>query len=172
MAKRNIVLIGFMGTGKSTVGQLLAARLGWAFADTDTEIEEKEGMAIPVLFERHGEAYFRRVETDVVKELAAGQSQVIATGGGAVLAEANRAAMLDAGLVVALKADKQTIVERVSADANRPLLRGGVEARVEALLADRATAYDFAHVTIDTTGMSAEQVADAIITNIQDGGRR
>lgn len=160
----HIILVGFMGTGKSTVAACLADRLGWARVDLDTCIETAEGQSIPAIFAEKGEAYFRQAETDALaRELADGDSKIIATGGGAVLAERNRTLMLDNGLVVALTADEQTIIRRVCNDPNRPLLQGNAEQTVPELLARRRTAYDFAHLRIDTSDKTVEQIAEQII---------
>jgi shikimate kinase len=157
-----IVLIGFMGTGKSTVCRLLAERLGWSWKDTDEEIERREGRSIPDIFAESGEPAFRAIETQVLADLLDTPKIVLATGGGAVLAEANRQAMLEKGYVVALKAEREQIVSRVRNDPNRPLLQGDVEGNVARLLAARQNAYDFAHLTVDTTHLSAEAVVERI----------
>jgi len=160
-----IVLVGFMGTGKSTVARLLAERLGVEHADLDEEIEREAGCAIAEIFDTKGEAHFRDLESAALARLlAAERPLVLATGGGAVLREANRAAMLRSGFVAALTASPGRIVERVSGDASRPLLRGDVEERVRRLMSERRTAYDFAHVKIDTTDLTPEEVADRILS--------
>lgn len=160
---RNIVLVGFMGTGKSTVASALAERLGWSKVDLDAAIEQAEGATIPQLFEGKGEAYFRRAETEALRRELEGRSgQIVATGGGAVLAEENRALMLANGLVVALTANLETIVGRVKNDPNRPLLRGNAEQSVPELLERRKHAYDFAHLQIDTSDKTVEQIAGEI----------
>jgi shikimate kinase len=157
-----------MGTGKSTVASVLAERLGWSKIDLDTCIEEAEGKTIPEVFAEKGEPYFREVETAALRrELEGRTGQIVATGGGAVLAEENRAIMLDNGLVVALTADAETIINRVKDDPNRPLLRGNAEKSVPELLERRKHAYDFAHVRIDTSDKTAEQIADAIVARLQ-----
>jgi len=159
-----IVLIGFMGTGKSTVARLLAGRLGVERVDLDEEIEREAGCAIAELFDTKGEAYFRDLESAVLERLMASDRPfVLATGGGAVLREANREAMLRSGFVAALTATPERIIERVSGDASRPLLRGDVEARVRRLMDERRTAYDFAHIRIDTTDLTPEEAADRIL---------
>lgn len=162
---RNIILIGFMGTGKSTVGQALAAALDWTFVDMDERIVEKAGQSIPEIFATHGEAYFRDLESDVLHELAGGAKQVIATGGGAVLRPANREVMLKGGLVVNLKADAETIIHRVKGDANRPLLAGDVEERVRKLLQERRGMYDYAHLAIDTSSMQVDEIVKTILAH-------
>lgn len=159
-----IVLVGFMGTGKSTVSRLIAERLGWRRIDTDDAIVEREGRSIAAIFEEAGEPGFRRIESEVIASVMRHpEPAVIATGGGAPLAEANRRAMLAHGYVAALKADAAQIIARVQADTGRPLLAGGAAARVPLLLEQRKTVYDFAHTIIDTTNMSAEEAAEAVL---------
>jgi shikimate kinase len=153
-----------MGTGKSSVASVLAERLGWSKIDLDACIEVAEGRTIPEVFADKGEPYFRKVETAMLRrELEGRTCQIVATGGGAVLAEENREIMLGNGLVVALTADAETIIGRVKDDPNRPLLRGNAEKSVPELLEKRRHAYDFAHVRIDTSDKTVEQIADAII---------
>ncbi|WP_169083197.1 shikimate kinase [Paenibacillus sp. PL91] len=162
---KKLVLIGFMGTGKSTVSKLLAEKLGWKRVDGDEEIERLENRLISDIFAADGEAGFRVIETNVLETiLASEESSVIATGGGAVLSEINRELMLSKGFVVALKASPEQIIARVKTDTARPLLQGDAEERVNLLLEQRKHAYDFAHLTIDTTNMSAEEVVAAILT--------
>ncbi|PWW06152.1 shikimate kinase [Paenibacillus cellulosilyticus] len=159
-----IVLVGFMGTGKSTVSRLLAERLGWQRIDSDEEIERRSGKKISELFAEGGEDYFRDVETTTLQALMTlEQPAVIATGGGAVLRETNRTCMLDNAFVVALKADEAHIIARVGNDPSRPLLQGDAAANVRRLLDARRTAYDFATLSVDTTGLSPEDVCSAII---------
>ena len=164
MKSENVILIGFMGTGKSTIGRLLAEKLGYMFTDTDKRIVEEQGVSIAELFNRLGELAFRGIEQDVLRRVIAKGHQVIATGGGAVLSKANRETMLQGGFVVALKADQATIIKRVSGDSARPLLQGGVEERVAFLLEERKHAYDFADHIIDTSKFSPQQVVELIIS--------
>ncbi|MDP4096864.1 shikimate kinase [Paenibacillus sp. P96] len=154
-----------MGTGKSTVGALLADKLGYHMVDLDAELERQEGRAIPDIFANEGEAYFRDAETAVLHKVLEDSGQVIATGGGAVLREGNCRAMLGNGYVVALTAQAESIMERVRSSADRPLLAGDVEGRVLKILEERKDAYAFAHVTIDTTGVGAGEVAELILTH-------
>lgn len=158
-----IVLIGMMGTGKSTVGALLAAETGYRMLDLDAMIAEKAGCSIPELFEEKGEAYFRELESAVLVEALEVPGSILATGGGAVLRESNCREMLKYGWVVALAATVDEIVARVGEDKGRPLLAGGARQRVTELLEKRKHAYDFAHVTIDTSGKSAEEVSAEIL---------
>ncbi|MGG1553203.1 shikimate kinase [Paenibacillus ferrarius] len=163
MTVRNLVLVGFMGTGKSTIGKKLAERLHWRFIDADAAIEANQGTSIPEIFRLQGEAYFRKVESQVLAGVLTGACQVVATGGGAVLAQENRDCMLANSFVVGLKASAEAIIDRVSQDTNRPLLQGNLEERVHTLLESRKTAYDFAHVTIDTTALTVEQIVEEIV---------
>ncbi len=160
--QRNIVLVGFMGTGKTTVGRILANRLGWTFTDTDAFIQEQAGMTISRMFEEHGEAFFRQRETEALRELLQRRNQVVSTGGGAVLLEENRRLMLESGLVVAMNAEESVIVERVRGDKGRPLLQGDVVERVHTLVEARRHAYDFAPVQLHTDRLSPEEAARRI----------
>lgn len=159
----HVALIGFMGTGKSTVSKELAARLNCGVIDVDAEIVRRECASIPDIFATRGESEFRLAETaalaDVINRT---EPLVIATGGGAVLAEHNRKLMLKGSFVVALKADPEQIIARVSQDPDRPLLQGDVAGRVYKLLEDRKHAYDFAHLAIDTTHLTVEEVVNLI----------
>lgn len=166
---RNIVLVGFMGTGKTSVGRILAKRLGWTFVDSDHVIEVKAGQTIPLIFAERGEAAFRELETEALRELMAGEKQVVSTGGGAVLKEENRRLMLEGGLVAALLAEEAVIVERVRGDRNRPLLQGDVAERVRTLMAARREAYHFAPLQIRTDNLTTDQVADRIGRALQEG---
>jgi len=169
----NIVLVGFMGTGKSTVGRLLAERLGWNFLDSDAAIEHMEQTSISEIFRLHGEAHFRQLESQALANILAESGQVLATGGGAVLAEINRACMLQNGCVVALQAEPEIIIARVSCDQNRPLLQGNLEERVNSLMETRKHAYDFATIAIDTTELTVEQIVEEIMAktglNVKEG---
>lgn len=165
--KRNIVLIGFMGTGKTTLGQQVAERLQWRFVDSDAWIEEQEAMRISEMFETKGESTFRTLETEALRTILRENQQVVATGGGAVLAPENRDIMLERAIVIALRADVATIVERVSQDSNRPLVQGDVHQKVSELMARREHAYDFAHVTIDTGKLSLTEATEQIITHCE-----
>lgn len=161
----NIVLIGMMGTGKSTVGSLLAAETGLALVDLDQRIVEEAGRTIPDIFAAEGEAYFRELESAILRSTLQERGIVLATGGGAVLREENRLVMREGGLVVALQATAEEIVARVGEDPGRPLLAGGAKERVIALLEERKDAYAFAHLTVDTSGKSAKQVSAEILTH-------
>lgn len=161
-AARNLVLTGFMGTGKTTVGRILADRLALDFVDTDKMIEARAG-PIPRIFERDGEAAFREWERRVARDLAGGTGLVIATGGRMML-DPECAACLEPGArVVCLHAAAETIVERIGETARRPLLDvPDAPARVRALLAERAEGYG-RFIAVDTDGRSPDEVADAVM---------
>ncbi|QOT00792.1 AAA family ATPase [Brevibacterium sp. JNUCC-42] len=162
MQQTNIILIGFMGTGKSTVGEQLAQRLNYERCDLDEEIVKTAGKSISQIFAEDGEEMFRQWETDVLLRLVDGYRRVIITGGGAVLRPENVQVMLQHGKVVALTADEQEIIRRVERDQDRPLLQGNVREKVRGLLQARAGAYDFAPVQVDTTGKTIEEIVDEI----------
>ncbi|WP_028561544.1 shikimate kinase [Paenibacillus pinihumi] len=160
-----IVLVGFMGTGKSSVSRLLARQLQLPCIDLDAEIERQEGRAIREMFAEAGEEAFRELESRVLDMILQSEGgKIIATGGGAVLREQNRNAMLKHGWVIALTADADKIVARVKNDTSRPLLQGDVEKRVAALLEERRHAYDFVHDIVDTTLLDSEEVASQILS--------
>lgn len=162
----NIVLAGFMGTGKTTVGQLVAEQLGRTFVDTDAEIERREGISVPGIFARDGEAYFRSKERALAAELAQQNGFVIATGGGMIVNEGVRRILLDSAVCVCLTASPDVILERVggeSAAQARPLLRSDdVRARIIALLNERAPAYAHLPYHVDTSARSPAEVAAAV----------
>jgi shikimate kinase/3-dehydroquinate synthase len=160
----NIVLNGFMGTGKSAVGREVARRLGWRFVDMDDVIVSRAAKTIPRIFAEHGESAFRAMESDVCADLSAHEDLVIATGGGALVDPDNRRVMMRSGTVVCLTADPDEILRRVGGDDNRPLLNvPDPRARVAELLAARRAAYQTIPWQIDTTGLSVEEVAEQVI---------
>ena len=160
----NIILIGMMGTGKTTVSSILAQQLGYTLIDIDTDVEAQEGCPIPVLFQEKGEGYFRQVESDTLCRILKGSSQVVSTGGGSVLRTENRELMKGAGWVIALTASAESIISRVSNSDDRPLLAGNIEERVKNIMEERKHAYSFADVTIDTSELSPEEVVCHILT--------
>ena len=161
----NLILTGFMGTGKTSVGALVAQRLNRPFVDMDTVIEERAGMSIRRIFAEQGEAAFRKLEADLCLELARQDGWVIATGGGALVDPVNRAVLSESGVVVCLTAAIDEILARVDGDADRPLLRGAnPRADIERLLQMRQAAYAAIPWQVDTTGRSYEEVADQIMT--------
>jgi shikimate kinase len=161
----NIVLIGFMGTGKTAVGKRLAKRLGWRFVDIDEHIEHAAGMPIARLFAERGEAVFRRLERRFISRAIHDRHQVIATGGGAFVDPQNRARLRATGPVICLTARPRVIVERVGRrPETRPLLVGGMDplGRIRALLAQRERAYAQADLTVDTSQRSVDEVVEQL----------
>jgi shikimate kinase len=163
-AAQNIVLIGFMGCGKSTVGQLVAEKLAWPFVDTDALVVERAGRGIPEIFADEGEGGFRERETAALESLADSVSRVIATGGGVVTQPRNHALLRRLGFVVWLNAPEEAIWDRVSRNRNRPLLHTADPRRtVHDLLEARRPLYvKIAHLTIDTAGFRPEEIAYGI----------
>ncbi len=161
---RNIVLTGFMGAGKSVAGREVAARLGRPFVDMDARIEEQAGESIPDIFRLHGEAAFRRRESDLCADLAAQRGLVIATGGGALVDDANCALFEPDSLLVCLDCDAPELLHRLRGTEGRPMLWGAEpEARLRELLALRQPAYARIPWHVDTTHRAPEQVVDDVL---------
>ena len=169
---RNVVLIGFMGTGKSAVGQILARRLGWAFLDTDQRVAARERATIPQIVARHGEAYFRDAEARVIAELAGRRDVVIATGGGAVLRPENMQRLRAHGWIISLTAPADALLKRLADGERRPLLRGDVRQNVIKLLDQRRPLYRDADLMVDVSVASPERVADAVLNFLASRERR
>ncbi|MDB6152954.1 MAG: aroK [Chthoniobacteraceae bacterium] len=169
MSCQNIVLIGFMGSGKSSIGRLLSKKLGFQFVDTDRVIIERAGMEISDIFAQHGEDYFRDLESTTLASLAHLRRCIIATGGGVVLREANRALLSGLGFVVGLAADEEVIFERVSRNAKRPLLQTeNPRETVRRILNERLNLYEAAaQFTVDTSQLTYEQIAEIIINEVR-----
>ncbi len=164
MAKRNIVLVGFMGTGKTTVGRLLAEQTGMPLVDMDALIEERAGKTINEIFAAEGEPYFRQLEREMVQELANREGQIVSTGGGIVLNPDNIADFEKTGLVICLLANAETVLERIRHDASRPLLAGDKATKITELLKTRKPLYEAIAHKIDTNGRpSPEPTATEII---------
>jgi shikimate kinase len=163
-----IFLIGFMASGKTRVGKLLAARLGWAFVDLDELVVAAAGATIPEIFARDGEAAFRQHESEAVRAAAARPRTVIATGGGAACREENITAMLGAGRVVALEVSPEEAVRRAGATSGRPLLDGKSDpvGAARSLLAAREPFYARAHLRAETDGLSPEEIVDALLRDL------
>lgn len=162
---RNLVLTGFMGTGKSTIGQAVAGRLQRPFIDMDEVIVQRAGKSIPSIFADDGEETFRKLERSLCQELARQTGLVIATGGGALVAPDNRAALGHNGLVICLAADPAVLVARLEGDQNRPLLATDDPVQqIKQLLQARTTAYQSLPHHIDTTYLSLEDAVEAVLT--------
>lgn len=169
---RNLVLIGFMGTGKSAVGQILARRLGWTFADTDRRIAARERATIPQIFARRGEAYFRDAEARVIAEVAGRHDLVIATGGGAVLRPENMQRLRANGWIVSLTAPVDVLLKRLADGERRPLLHGDVRRNVVKLLDQRRPLYRDADLMVDVSVAAPERVAEVVLDFLASRERR
>lgn len=178
-APRHVVLVGMMGAGKSTVGRRLASRLGRPFVDADDELVRRSGRTVRDWFEQEGEAAFRAAEGELLDDLLGAPGiSVIASGGGVVLAEANRAALRDHALVVWLRAGAPFLVSRVGQKPHRPLLDEDVEATVARLVAERSALYEeVADVVVDVDPFHAEgdkpkrRLAERIDALVRDAER-
>jgi shikimate kinase len=160
----NIVLTGFMGTGKTAVGRRVAEILKAPFHDADREIVAKAGRSVSELFANGGEAEFRRMESSVVEALSRLDKVVIATGGGAIVDPRNREHLLRNGILVCLTARMGTLLDRLKDDVTRPLLTGeNMEQKLERLMKERETIYSSCPIQIETDGKSVAQVADEIV---------
>ena len=166
-----VFLIGYRGSGKTTVARLLAERLGWQWLDADEVLESRHGRSIRQIFAEEGEAGFRDKEADLLEEFCRYREHVVATGGGIILRERNRQLLTEAGYVVWLTADAATLWQRIGADAStkdkRPNLTVGGLAEVGQLLREREPHYrTCANLVVDTTGRKPEAIADLILAQI------
>ncbi len=167
---KNIALIGFMGTGKSATGRLIAADLKMKFIDMDSTIENREQRRISEIFEKDGEPYFRNLERNLITELSANSGLVISCGGGIVLNPDNISDLEKSGLVACLSATPETILERVKNDTNRPLLAVADKlGKIRELLAKRQHLYDAIPCQVKTDSKTIRQVADEIISAYKKG---
>lgn len=159
----NIYLVGFMGTGKTSVGKLLAKEKKWQFVDLDDLIEFRQRRRIADIFTKEGEKYFRRIEKETLKEAAKEKNFVIACGGGAVIDPDNIKTMKKTGAVVCLVASPEEILKRTASESHRPLLNvANPKKQIELLLKLRAPYYILADKTLDTTGISIQEVVKRI----------
>jgi len=167
--RNNLVLVGMMGAGKTTVGRLLARQLKRAFYDSDEEIERRCGVRIPVIFDIEGEAGFRTREAQAIAELCAIDGVVLATGGGAVLAEENRRRMAAHGTVVYLHARPGYLWQRVRHDRNRPLLAApDPQKKLEELYAVRDPLYrEVADIVMDTGRQSVQTLTKDLLARLE-----
>ena len=163
---KHVVLTGFMAVGKTAVGRRLAKRLGYDFIDTDRLIEQEAGMTVADIFEKLGEAEFRKRERAVVAGLSPASPSVVATGGGTFVDEENQRALKAVGVVVCLVTSVETVLERVGRNDARPLARGDARARLVELYEKRKPAYGRADVLVETDGLSVEQAVSRVLTMI------
>ncbi|MGA8819291.1 MAG: shikimate kinase [Xanthobacteraceae bacterium] len=166
LQRRSVVLVGMMGVGKSSIGRRLAARLAVPFVDADTEIEKSADMSIPDIFARHGEPYFRSGEARVIARLLDGGPQVLATGGGAFMNEATRAAIRAKGVSVWLSAEFDVLVRRIAKRKNdRPMLQTDDPAEtLRQLLKLRDPVYALADLTVQSRETPHDSIVSEIVT--------
>jgi shikimate kinase len=165
----NVILVGFMGAGKSSVGRLLARHVGRCFVETDDMITAREGRSIPEIFAERGEAHFRALEDETVRLLALKAGDVIATGGGLFCREGRPEALKALGTVVWLTGDFDVLYERARRAGERPMLAGRGRDEVEALYRAREPYYRQADLTVDTTNINADQVATKVLLALRSG---
>jgi shikimate kinase len=161
----NLILVGFMGTGKSTVGRACAATLGFPYHDTDMWIVRRARMPITQIFATEGEEAFREREREAIRHLTQRSAIVLSTGGGAPVDGGNAALLRESGIVILLTATVEAILTRVLRRANRPLLAcDDPESRVREMLGHREPVYrDLAQATVDTSDLSSPEVADRVV---------
>lgn len=165
---KNLALVGFMGTGKSSVGRLAAETLQFEFVDTDELIEAQAGSSVEDIFKNQGEPAFRQMECDVVQKLSQRENLVIATGGGLIVNPANLASLKTHALVLCLWASPETIWERVKDQTHRPLLKtADPPGAIRALFAKRDPLYRQADVLINTAQRSPKEVAQQVLLQFQ-----
>ena len=164
----NIILIGFMGTGKTTVSKELAKMYGMKIVDSDQYIEEKEGMKIHDMFEKYGEQYFRDLESEAIKEILNNKNQIISCGGGIILRDENVENMKKNGNIVLLTASPSTILKRVKKDNNRPLLSSNVskEDIIKLLEKRKSRYYGATDIYVDTDDKSVGEICEEIVKKI------
>jgi len=168
--RRQLILCGFMCTGKTVVGENLAVRICRRFVDTDRLIEQEAGCTIAEIFETRGESYFRDLETEVIRGLLSCRpgSLVVATGGGALLRAENCRMLREMGSLILLRASTRSVIRRIRVQGGRPLLAGTKDPKkvIETLLTERAAFYDDCDYHFDTTGKTVYQVATEIIRSL------
>ncbi len=165
---KNIVLTGFMGTGKTEVGRELSNILGWKLVDVDDEIVKSKGMSINELFSAFGEPAFRDIETEAIKKMSVYKSVIISTGGGAVLRQENMDVLRKNGIIVCLTASPEIILERTGNSDERPLLRAeNPLEKIRELLDFRKPFYEKADIVIETENRTPRQIAGDIIERIK-----
>jgi shikimate kinase len=169
MPADNVVLVGFMGAGKSVCGRMLARRLGRCFVETDDMIVARAGRPIPEIFRQEGEDAFRRLEGEAVEALRLKSGDVIATGGGLPCREGRMDALRALGTVVWLRGDLAELLARAGRSGARPMLSGRAPAEIEALYRAREPYYARAHLTVDTAGLGIDQVVARVLGRLRDG---
>lgn len=174
-----LVLVGFMGSGKTSVGREIARRIGAPFEDIDERIEGAVGMTVGEIFASRGEPAFRALEKRAIRDAVAVPGRVVATGGGAFVDEENRKVLKEYAAVAFLDVSRESVAARLSEDASRPLLPGGSpglsdserDLRIDELMRLRRPAYEMADFTVPTDGRTVEEVADSVLALLRAGGR-
>jgi shikimate kinase len=164
---RNVILCGFMASGKSSVGKCLAGILGYEFCDLDVMIEADTGLTIPQIFSSQGEAAFRALESRMVERMSQRTRCVIATGGGTIVNPQNLENLKRNGIVVSLTADLSTILSRVGSAEDRPMLAGDKVERIKALMEQRASVYARTDFSVDTSSRTIDEVANLILEQLR-----
>ncbi len=160
----NIILAGAMGSGKTSVGKIVAERLGWEFKDTDRMIEEITGLTIARIFSERSEQYFRTLEKEVVAQIRQQNNLVVAVGGGTMIPEENRDNLAANGIIICLCATCDTLMKRLADQSGRPLLKGeDMKSRIEEIMNERKAIYDSLDQKIITDDLSLHEVADCVI---------
>lgn len=168
--KNNIILIGFMGTGKTSVGKHLSQKLGLEYVDTDEMIEKETAMTIGGIFEQQGEAHFRKIERDLVKRLSRETNKIILCGGGVVLNKDNIRNLKKGGKTILLEAEPEEIHRRIKKDQSRPLLKGNMNLKtIKEMLAQRQETYlASGDIVVKTTDKTLEEISDEIIMKLNE----
>lgn len=160
-----VVLVGFMGAGKSSVGKLLAERLAAEFVDVDEQIENAQGQSVAAIFARCGEERFRELERSAIRDAVSVPGRVVAAGGGAFADESNRGALKAYGSVIFLDVSVESVLERLAQDRSRPLFGGGKDSeKLRKLMETRRPAYKEADFTVSTDRRSVAEIADRILS--------
>lgn len=170
--KRNIILTGFMGTGKTTVGQRLAAVLGLPFIDTDRLVEDMTGLKIPEIFRQYGEERFRSAESRAVAHASGFSGAVVATGGGVVLNPSNMRLLRESGWIILLEACPEVLARRLQTEQGRPLLQGAADRllAIKSLLEERKPYYWDCDCRVDTSSLTVEEVVQQILAFLREWG--
>ncbi|MBI1846622.1 MAG: shikimate kinase [Candidatus Rokubacteria bacterium] len=164
----NVILVGFMGAGKSVCGRLLARRLGRCFVETDDMITAAAGRSIPEIFREDGEARFRALEGEILEAIRLKSGDVIATGGGLPCREGRMQTLRELGTVVWLRGDLPELLERARRSGDRPMLLGRTPEEIAALYREREAYYGRAHLTVDTAGLSVDASVRRLLARLRE----
>lgn len=172
VAKRHVLLIGMMGAGKTTVGRVVAERLGWKYLDSDAQVVANTGMTVPEIFERDGEPAFRRQETIALQQaVACNEPTIVSVAGGAVLDPGNRALLKAGGVVIWLRARPETLIARIGMGSGRPLLQEDPATLIPKYDSVRRPIYtELADIVIDVDDLGPHTIAGRVIMHIEHEG--